>query len=245
MHMPRNSTQDSRSDKLHTDKLHSGNPSAESSPTHGSTSAPAADARLSSKGLHGAGGAAGAKRAVWHWSTRELLVAAAIGAFGAALTAVTKVAAVALFAISPILAAPMTGTALFVGVLAASLIRRPGAALAAGFVAAVVVTPFGGFNPRNMVAALVVAGAVEVALAIGRYRGFGPVSCVTAATINACFLFSIHWFVWHLARMPLGVQIAAGASLLVGQLLWAWLGTRVARALSKAGIFSQRRVSLQ
>lgn len=188
-----------------------------------------------------AGAEAGSVRGLWHWSTRELLVAAVIGAFGAAITAATKVAAVALYAVSPMLAAPMTGTALFVGVLAASLIRRPGAALVAGFVAAVVVTPFGGFNPRNMVAALVVAIAVELALLIGRYRRFGLLSCVVAALINAAFLFSIHWFVWHLARTPLWVQIGTGLSLLVGQLLWAEIGVWLAAALRRAGLASTGR----
>ena len=55
---------------------------------------------------------AGRPGGVWHWTTRELLVAATIGALGAALTAATKAAATALYAISPVLAAPMTGNTL-------------------------------------------------------------------------------------------------------------------------------------
>ncbi|MCD7101358.1 ECF transporter S component [Pseudoclavibacter sp. 13-3] len=201
-------------------------------------------ASLASQTQHVAGATEadpGFVRSVWHWSTRELLVAAVIGAFGAVITAATKVAAVALYAVSPMIAAPMTGTALFVGVLAASLIRRPGAALVAGFVAAVVVTPFGGFNPRNMVAALVVAFAVELAMLLGRYRRFGLLSCMVAALINAVFLFSIHWFVWHLARTPLWVQVGTGLSLLIGQLLWAEIGVWLAGALRRAGLVAPIR----
>lgn len=179
---------------------------------------------------------AGRPGGVWHWTTRELLVAATIGALGAALTAATKAAATALYAISPVLAAPMTGTALFVGVLAASLIRRPGAALVAGAVVAIVVTPFGGFNPRNLVAAAVVAIAVELAALVSRYRMLTWYGVLLAALLNGAFLLSIHWLVWRMSQMVPALQIGTAVSLVGAQIVWAALGVVVARMLARAGV---------
>jgi hypothetical protein len=103
-------------------------------------------------------------------------------------------------------------------------------------VAAIVVTPFGGFNPRNLVAAAVVAIAVELAALVSRYRMLTWYGVLLAALLNGAFLLSIHWLVWRMSQMVPALQIGTAVSLVGAQIVWAALGVVVARMLARAGV---------
>lgn len=163
------------------------------------------------------------------------MTVAAVGAATGLLMMFGKWIVTPLYAISPLLATPFTGISIFGVVLAADLIRRPGAGIGAGVIAALVSLPFGAFNPRTLITVLVVGAAVEGALALGHRRRYAWYMYLPAALLNGAVLSLVHWFAWQVFLMYPGMQISMIISLFAMQLLWAGAALLVARALRRAG----------
>jgi energy-coupling factor transport system substrate-specific component len=118
-------------------------------------------------------------------------------------------------------------------VLVPYIVRRPGSALAAEIVAAIISALLGSeWGLTVLVSGAVQGGLAEVVFALGGYRRFGLVTLILAALAAAVGSWVVDWIFWYstLATPILLLMLAArlvSAALLSGA-LGKWLGDTLA-----------------
>lgn len=182
------------------------------------------------------GGAAPAR-----WRLVDVVVAAVVSAaLGVGLVAwnATYLAATPLFAALPASQAILYGVWLLPGVLVALIIRRPGAALFAGIVSAVVSTLVGGspWGLDTVLSGAIQGGGAELAFAMFLYRWWTlPVAMIGAAL--AGLGAAIHDLAIYYPDVgPEFQALFAAATILSGVLIAGVGGWMLMRALAAAGV---------
>jgi energy-coupling factor transport system permease protein len=133
----------------------------------------------------------------------------------------------------------VSGVWLVPGVLAAMIIRRPGAALLAEVVAAAVSALFGNVWGLDAVLSGAVQGAgAELVFALFLYRAFGlPVALLAGA--GAALGEWLHDMPIYYPAIAFEVQLAYGFFMLISGVLIAGLGSwLLARALARTGVLA-------
>jgi energy-coupling factor transport system substrate-specific component len=181
----------------------------------------------------------GRKRALAGWSTRDLLVVAAIGAaLGAALIPFIYVI-LALQAAGPVVVWTATGLFAVPNLMALYITRRPGAGLVSGIFVGLVQTPF---NPAGWVivsSTLLFGLGAELPFLFTRYRRYGLTFLVVAGAVACVPPLAFVYVPTGLMNLSLAVQIGIIlTTLLSGALLGGLLAKALSDTLARTGVLS-------
>ena len=174
------------------------------------------------------------------WRTVDIVVTAVLGvAFGVAFAGWNALT-LALFSgpVNPP-AYLVSGVWLAAGVLAGLIIRKPGAAVFGEVVAAAVSAILGSVWGLDAILSGAIQGAgAELVFALFLYRAFSlPVAMLAGA--GAAVGEWLHDMPIYYPDLPLGVQLAIGAFMLVSGVLIAGLGSwLLVRALARTGVLA-------
>lgn len=174
------------------------------------------------------------------WRTVDIVVAAVLAvAFGAVFWQWGVVwAPLFLGSVNP-LAYLVSGVWLIPGVVAALVIRKPGAALLTEALAAIVSALLGSVWGLDTVASGIMQGAgAELVFALALYRSYGPVTAFLAGA-GAAVGEWLHDMAFYYPGVAFNLQLAYGAVMLISAALIAGLGGWVlVRALARTGVLS-------
>ena len=172
------------------------------------------------------------------WTQREIVVAAAIGVvFGVLYLAWVQVWLVAQGIIGPLALDIFFGFWCVASIVAAYVVRKPGAAFFTEVVAAVAEVATG--NPAGLILLLtgVVQGAgAELAFAATRWKRYDLAVLLAAGACAALFSFVYTWIRFNYGALAPGLLVAMFAIRVVsGMVLAGLLGRAIALALHRTG----------
>lgn len=161
-------------------------------------------------------------------TTRFLLTCAALGVIGGLLAQAARLAGFTMAVAVPPLSYPAILPWFLGPVIAAALLRMPGAAMVTAVIAGLV-----GFSPLN----LIIAGAlIELPFLLSRYRNWNPglyyLGGAVLALVNGVMLYLYIDF----AAFPWWVQAGAIVVRVVVYLFYVWVALVLARALARIGV---------
>jgi energy-coupling factor transport system substrate-specific component len=175
------------------------------------------------------------------WTLREILIAAVLGAVFAVLyLGWVQVWLVAQAAFGPVTMDVVMGFWFIASIVAAAIIRKPGAAIATEVLAAAIEILLG--SPAGimlLVAAAVQGAGAEVVFAATRWRNYSLVTLALAGIGAAVFSFAYTWVLFGYGTLAPGLLIAMFVlRCLSGALLGGLAGHLVTEALYKTGVLS-------
>jgi energy-coupling factor transport system substrate-specific component len=179
------------------------------------------------------------------WTQREIVVVAAIGVvFGVLYLAWVQLWLVAQGVIGPISLDIFFGFWCVASVIAAYVVRRPGAAFFAEVTAAIAEVATG--NPAGLILLLtgVVQGAgAELPFAATRWKRYDLPILLASGASAAVFSFVYTWIRFGYGNLSPGLLVAMFAIRVAsGMILAGWLGWVLARALQKTGSLDGLRI---
>jgi energy-coupling factor transport system substrate-specific component len=173
------------------------------------------------------------------WRTRDIVVAAVIGvAFGVVFWAwgLLYAATAPVFAFAPPLRDVMYGVWLIPAVLAPLIIRKPGAALFAEMVAAVVSALLGtAWSIDVLLSGFLQGAAAELIFAFTLYRSYGAVVLVLAAVASAVAAWVHDWVLYYPTIDPTVQFVRLAVMLISAAVLAAGGSVLLARSLRRSG----------
>jgi energy-coupling factor transport system permease protein len=186
------------------------------------------------------GTSTGRNKSLAAWSTRDLLVVAAIGAaLGVALIPVTYLGLTLMATLGPFLYALSTSLSRVPSVMTMYVVRRPGAAVLGALVAGLVQVPFTPTGWVILVAFAFSGAACELPFLLTRYRRFGLPTLMISGAVAALLGLALQYVPFGYGNLALLVQLAliltaaAGGALITGG-----LAKLLADALAKTGVLS-------
>jgi energy-coupling factor transport system substrate-specific component len=159
------------------------------------------------------------------WTTRDILVTAAIAAALAIVSTGANYLMAPLHALGPAAAWAITGIWVIPGVFTAYVVRRPGAAFLSQLLTGIMQAPFSPFGWTTVIRALVTGVPSEGIFLATRYRNYRlPLLLVVAGVANVVHL-AVGYVPHGYFNLPPGVQIA----------MWVitWISGVVAGGLAK------------
>ncbi|MEZ0164911.1 ECF transporter S component [Kineococcus sp. LSe6-4] len=182
-------------------------------------------------------------RAAHRWRTVDLLTAAVLGvAFGVVFWGwgILYTALSPLFAAVPFVQSILSGVWLLPAVVAALVVRRPGAALLAEMTAASVEALMGSHWSTGVLVSGAIQGiGVELAVALFAWRRRGPGVAVLGGVLAAVLEGVYELFAYYAGAWALGFQVLYVACFAVSGALVAGLGGwALVRALARTGALS-------
>jgi len=174
------------------------------------------------------------------WRSRDIVVTAVLGvAFGVVFWAWNLVwNALPTAAVVPLPNFLLYGVWLMPAVLAPLIVRKPGAAVFAELVAAVVSAflPGNVWGPDVLLSGLVQGAAAEIVFAMTLYRSWSTVVVCAAAVASAAAAWIHDWVVWY-STVATDMQILRGIVMAVSAIVIVGLGSMaLERALRRAGV---------
>lgn len=175
------------------------------------------------------------------WTLRETLIVAVLGAVFAVLyIGWVQVWLVAQAIFGPVTMDVVMGFWFIVSIVAAAIIRKPGVALAAEMLAALVEILLG--SPGGLVlllTGLVQGAGAEIVFAATRWRNYSLPVLMAAGAGAAVFSFIYTWFRFDYGSLAPGLLVAMFVlRCLSGALLGGLAGHLVVRALYRTGVLS-------
>ncbi|MEA2608729.1 MAG: energy-coupling factor transport system permease protein [Chloroflexota bacterium] len=174
------------------------------------------------------------------WRTRDIVVAAVIGvAFGVVFWAwgLIYAAAEPLFAFAPPLRDVMYGVWLIPAVLAPLVIRKPGAALFAEMVAAIVSALLGTvWSIDVLLSGFLQGAAAELVFAFSLYRSYGTVVLVLAAVASALAAWVHDWVLYYPTVEPTVQVVRLIVMVISAAMITAGGSVLLARSLRRSGV---------
>jgi energy-coupling factor transport system permease protein len=173
-----------------------------------------------------------------HWTQRDIVVAAAIGVvFGVLYLAWVQVWLVAQGLIGPIALDIFFGFWCVASIVAAYVVRKPGAAFFAEVVAAVAEIATG--HPAGLILLLtgIVQGAgAELAFALTRWKRYDLAVLLASGVCAALFSFVYTWIRFNYGALAPGLLVTMFTIRVIsGMVLAGLLGRAIARALHRTG----------
>ncbi len=177
------------------------------------------------------------------WRTVDIVVTAAIAvAFGVVFWAWNLVweASKPAFVFLPPAEYLISGVWLIPAVLAALVVRRPGAALFAELVAASVSTILGSqWGLDTLLSGAIQGGLAEIVFGATLYRSWNAITAMAAGAAAAVGEW-LHDMPVYYAELALGDQLVIGVFMLISAVVIAGLGSWwLMNALAQAGVLSQ------
>ena len=179
------------------------------------------------------------------WILREILIVAAIGAtFGFLYLGWVQVWLIGQALFGPVTMDVMMGFWFIASIVAAAIIRKPGAALLAEVLAALVEVLLG--SPAGLLlilAGLIQGAGAEAVFALTRWRDYRLPVLMAAGVGSAVFSFIYTWIRFDYGALAPGLVIAMFIlRCLSGALLGGLAGHLVTRALYRTGVLSGLRI---
>lgn len=175
------------------------------------------------------------------WSLREVLIVAVLGAVFAVLyLGWVQVWLVAQAVFGPVTMDVVMGFWFIVSIIAAAIIRKPGAALVSEMLAAAVEVLLG--SPAGLM--LIVSGAVqgagaEVVFAATRWRNYSLPVLLAAGVGASVFSFAYTWILFDYGALEPGLLVLMFViRCLSGALLGGLVGHWIVEALYRTGVLS-------
>lgn len=177
----------------------------------------------------------------YRWSLREILILAVLGAvFGVLYLGWVQVWLIAQAIFGPVTMDVVMGFWFIVSIIAAAIIRKPGAALASEMLAAVMEILLG--SPAGLLlllAAFVQGAGAEAVFAATGWRNYRLPVLMAAGVGAAIFSFIYTWISFNYSALAPGLLIAMFAlRCLSGALLGGLLGHFIVEALYRTGVLS-------
>ena len=175
------------------------------------------------------------------WTLREILIVAVLGAvFGVLYLAWVQVWLIAQAIFGPVTMDVVMGFWFIVSIIAAAIIRKPGAALLSEVLAAAVQILLG--SPAGLlllVSGLVQGAGAEAVFAATRWRNYRLPVLMAAGVGAAIFSFIYTWIRFDYGALAPGILIAMFMlRCLSGMLLGGLLGHTLTEALYRTGVLS-------
>lgn len=175
------------------------------------------------------------------WTLREILIAAVLGAVFAVLyLGWVQVWLVAQAAFGPVTMDVVMGFWFVGSIVAAAIIRKPGAAIATEVLAAAIEILLG--SPAGimlLVAAAIQGAGAEAVFAVTRWRRYSLITLILAGIGSAVFSFAYTWVLFGYGALAPGLLVAMFAlRCLSGAVLGGLAGHLVTEALYKTGVLS-------
>jgi energy-coupling factor transport system substrate-specific component len=175
------------------------------------------------------------------WTLREILIAAVLGAVFAVLyLGWVQVWLVAQAAFGTVTMDVVMGFWFIASIVAAAIIRKPGAAIATEILAAAIEILLG--SPAGimlLVAAAIQGAGAEVVFAATRWRRYSLPVLMLAGIGSAVFSFAYTWVLFGYGALAPGLLIAMFVlRCLSGALLGGLAGHLITEALYKTGVLS-------
>ena len=179
--------------------------------------------------------------ASWSWTLREILIVAVLGAaFGVLYLAWVQVWLIAQAIFGPVTMDVVMGFWFIVSIIAAKIIRKPGAALLSELLTAVVQILLG--SPAGLlllVTGLVQGAGAEAVFAATRWRNYRLPVLIAAGVGAAVFSFAYTWIRFDYGALAPGLLVAMFVlRCLSGALLGGLAGHLIAEALYRTGVLS-------
>lgn len=181
------------------------------------------------------------RRGYMAWSTREILVTAAIClAFAVVLIPYTYLAIALTAATGPVTYGLTGGLWLTPSVIILYVIRRPGSAILAQILTSLMLVPVTPFGLGYLLNVLTFGVPCEVAFAlVTRYRHFGLPRVMVAAAFSWVLQFILGLFLLGYINLGLGAILLLFVTGLLGYaLVGGLLGKALADAVAKTGVLS-------
>ncbi|MEN9740667.1 MAG: hypothetical protein RLZ72_933 [Actinomycetota bacterium] len=177
------------------------------------------------------------------WRTVDLVVAAVLGVAAGVIFTAWNAAyvplSVGLGLLTPGFVAILDGVWLMGGLLVGLIIRRPGAAIFGELLAALVSAAIGNqWGVTVLLTGLAQGVAIEIGLALWRYRGSLWVPALSAGALGGIVQGIIELYYWFPGADPLFVGIYAGSATVSGALLGGLGSAAIVTALAKTGILT-------
>ena len=177
----------------------------------------------------------------WSWTLREILIVAVLGAaFGVLYLAWVQVWLIAQAIFGPVTMDVVMGFWFIVSIIAAKIIRKPGAALLSELLTAVVQILLG--SPAGLlllVTGLVQGAGAEAVFAATRWRNYRLPVLIAAGVGAAVFSFAYTWIRFDYGALAPGLLVAMFVlRCLSGALLGGMAGHLIAEALYRTGVLS-------
>ena len=175
------------------------------------------------------------------WTLRELLIVAALGAvFGILYLGWVQVWLIAQAVFGAITMDVVMGFWFIVSIIAAAIIRKPGAALLSEFLAALMQVLLG--SPAGLlllVTGLVQGAGAEAVFALTRWRSYSLLVLMLAGVGAAIASFAYTWIRFDYGALAPGLLIVMFAlRCLSGALLGGLLGHLITEALYRTGVLN-------
>jgi energy-coupling factor transport system substrate-specific component len=177
----------------------------------------------------------------YSWTLREILIVAVLGAvFGVLYLAWVQIWILAQAVLGPITMDVVMGFWFIVSIIAAAIIRKPGAALLSELMAAATEILLG--SPAGLLlllAALVQGAGAEAVFAVTRWRNYRLPVLIAAGIGAAIFSFIFTWIRFDYGSLATGLVSAMFLlRCLSGALLGGLLGHFIVEALYRTGVLS-------
>jgi energy-coupling factor transport system substrate-specific component len=175
------------------------------------------------------------------WTLREILIAAVLGAVFAILyLGWVQVWLVAQAAFGPVTMDVVMGFWFIASIVAAAIIRKPGAAIATEVLAAAIEILLG--SPAGimlLVAAAIQGAGAEAVFAATRWRNYSLATLILAGIGSAVFSYAYTWVLFGYGALAPGLLVAMFVlRCLSGALLGGLAGHLITEALYKTGVLS-------
>lgn len=169
-------------------------------------------------------------------NTRLLLTCAAIGVGGGLVFAVTGYLHVVVLATIPVVYGVLIGVYFFPGVVAQSLLRRPGVAVVTGVIAGLTASAFNPTNVwRHIGTGLLIGLLQELPFALSRYRYWKAWVFYLAAAIAGVVFGGVVLIALGVDHFAPVAEIVSIAVWVLTPLLVTWLARLVAAGIDRTG----------
>lgn len=177
----------------------------------------------------------------FHWSLREILIVAVLGAvFGALYLAWVQIWLIAQALFGAVTMDVVMGFWFIVSIIAAAIIRKPGVAIISEVLAALAEILLG--SPAGLMlllSAFIQGAGAEVVFAATGWRNYRLPVLMMAGIGAAIFSFIYTWFLFNYSALAPGLLIAMFVlRCLSGALLAGLLGHVIVEALYRTGVLS-------
>ncbi|WP_119391974.1 ECF transporter S component [Taklimakanibacter lacteus] len=177
----------------------------------------------------------------YRWSLREILILAVLGAvFGVLYLGWVQIWLIAQAILGAVTMDVVMGFWFIVSIIAAAIIRKPGAALASEMLAALTEILLG--SPAGLLlllAAFVQGAGAEIVFAARGWRDYRLPMLMAAGIGSAVFSFAYTWIMFNYGALAPGLLVAMFVlRCLSGALLGGLLGHLIVEALYRTGVLS-------
>jgi energy-coupling factor transport system permease protein len=177
----------------------------------------------------------------FRWSLREILILTVLGAvFGVLYLGWVQIWLIAQAIFGAVTMDVVMGFWFIVSIIAAAIIRKPGAAIASEMLAALTEILLG--SPAGLLlllAAFVQGAGAEIVFAVRRWRDYRLPMLMAAGIGAAVFSFAYTWIMFNYSALAPGLLVAMFVlRCLSGALLGGLFGHYIVEALYRTGVLS-------